>query len=159
MRAGAITESCGAPGCLSKFDNADTVFAKQSRGNSKHRRQAAGRAFCLEHGQSDVLSPGNFEYGLGSGNILSAHVDAVPVNDQCASLKNIHAVTTGQVGSSTGSGQAAELFRADREIMEILQSLQASRIRFAATVIAGTEADKATTDQTVTGFAVHGFGC
>ena len=130
---------------------------QQGGGHPDQRCQSAGWTSSLEQGQLYILGLGNMEHCLSPCNKPGCDVNTVAGDNTGPALKDIAAVAAGQVGWRAGSGQAAELFRADRDIVIFFQGLQAGIIGLAAAVITGTQAKQTAADQTFFRFMVQSF--
>ncbi len=84
---------------------------------------------------------------MGAAEKIGGAVHAAAVDDARGPVEHRKAVASDQIRGNAGGGQAAQLFRADRDPVILIDLLQAGEIAFTAAVVTGAQADEAGTDQ------------
>lgn len=132
---------------LSEFDNPDAVCGEQGRCYPCICRQAAGGTSGLEQGGGDFPGLGNGKTLTGPLDELVGNIASLPVNDRRPSSQDIVAVASDQIGRRPRSGQAAQLFRTDRNPAVSGQSFHAGWGRVCPAVVTGAETGQAGADK------------
>ena len=137
-----------APGTgLRVFDDLDTVLEQKRRGDSRSGGQAAGWTAALEVCPPDVLRLRHGKTLPGTKEKILRDIQATRSDHPGPASEDISSVAANQVRCRARGGQAAQLFRADREPVRAGQCLQAGGGWPEFPVITGTEPGQAGTNE------------
>ena len=107
--------------------------------------------FCLEQGTFHLLQLSQFEGHVRTADKGLGTINPLLIDHLCSACKNSVAIATDEVCGRSWRGEAAELFRADRNPESVFQEVQTLTTGFTLSVIAGAETKQTGTDQATRG--------